>query len=155
MDNLDKEFKKVESINYKGEITDDIIDGKSEEIIILSNNALLNTSTTYSETASVLPKQLKINNCLMWTKQITGVDLQCGMLNLPTYCKEISEEEFATFKNLYKNNSPDLVNFIDNLQKRLLTKYGGYIKRYKRKCTRKRRKTSGTRKHHIRKTLKH
>lgn len=156
LENLDNEFKKVHTIIYDGE-NDDTDTSK----IVLSNDAILYSNTTYSESASVLPTSLGINNCLMWVKQITGIDLRCGMINMPTNCQEVSEEEFNEFKNMYINHSPELVDFIGNLQKRLLKKRGlfGGKRYYKRKTNKKRtcnrRINNGRRKFHGRKTRKH
>jgi hypothetical protein len=156
LENLDNEFKKVHTITYDGNLDD-----TETSKIVLSNAAMLNSNTIYSESASVLPTSLNINNCLMWVKRITGIDLRCGIANMPTNCEEVSEEEFAEFKNLYINHSPALVDFLGNLQKRLLRKrglFGGkryYKRRTNKKCTHRRRKTHGRLKFHGHRTRKH
>jgi hypothetical protein len=136
--NLDNEFKKTTSIFYnKGKID-------NNNIVTLSNECVLvSSSSKYSELASVSPSYFNLNNCLMWMKHIININLRCGSINNPTNCKEITMEEFETFKTLYKSNSPKLKDYIRSITDRLARWLGGKktkAKRKKRKCKTNKRK---------------
>jgi hypothetical protein len=61
----------------------------------------------------------KAQNCIIWARNILGVKLNCGIIDDPYLCKEITPDEFKEFVKAYSSSDDELDRVIEKIKKRL------------------------------------